>query len=111
MYFTEHGEPREGMVALEEELRAQYDEEEYEKKIAQVMAGGCRRPKEEGSEPYRTWNAALQELRKGDYYLLVSWDRRTIERSPYDFLEIDRHHSACCRGRRAVDVWPDLAVR
>ena len=85
MYFTEHAEPREDIVGLEEEFRAQYDEEEYEKKIAQRMAGACRRPKEEGPESYRSWNAALKELRKGDSYLLDSWDRRAIERTSYDF--------------------------
>jgi hypothetical protein len=83
MYFTEHGEPREDIVALEEELRAQYDEEEFEKKIAQLLAGACRRLKRR-LESYRTWKCRSTGTPQRRLLSAGFMDRRTIERSPYD---------------------------
>jgi hypothetical protein len=89
MYFTEGLDASEDPATLNEEFEGQYDTAEYEPKIARLMAHAYRRLKKENPETARSWDAAIRELRKGDHYILVMWNRRSsIERPPHDIFKL-----------------------
>jgi hypothetical protein len=91
MYFTETGEMPEDPIQLNDEFEAQYDTDEYEKKISRLMHSAYTRIKKENPESTRRWNDALKELRKGDHYLLVLWGADpdpAANRPPYDSLKL-----------------------
>jgi hypothetical protein len=71
MYFTETGEMTEDALALNDAFEAEYDDAEYEAKIGKLMRRTHARLKEESPSLASTWDEAVQELRKGDHYLLV----------------------------------------
>jgi hypothetical protein len=74
IYFTEWDDSGGDPIALNEEFEAQYNAEEYEPKIAELMRHAHARLKENSSSA-RTWDEAVAELNKGDHYLLVPLDR------------------------------------
>src|SRR5579859_1740779 len=91
MYFTETDEMPEDPIQLNDEFEAQYDTDEYEKKISRLMHSAYTRIKKENPESTRRWNDALKELRKGDHYLLVLWGAdpdSAANRPPYDSLRL-----------------------
>ena len=61
-------------MPVNEEFEAQYNAEEYEPKIAELMRHAHARLKKENSSSARTWDEAVAELSKGDHYLLVLLD-------------------------------------
>jgi hypothetical protein len=71
MYFTETSEMREDPLGLNDAFEAEYDDAEYEAKIGKLMRRTHARLKEENPSLAPTWDEAVQELRKGDHYLLV----------------------------------------
>ena len=71
MYFTESGDCPEDPIALNDAFEAEYDNDEYEAKMRKLLRNACRRLKHENPQSTRTWDDAVQELRKGDHYLLV----------------------------------------
>ena len=73
MYFTESGEMPEDPIQLNDQFEAQYDTDQYEKKISRLMHHAYTRVRKENPESTRRWNDALKELRKGDHYILVLW--------------------------------------
>jgi len=75
MYFTEWDDSGGDPIALNEEFEAQYNAEEYEPKIAELMRPAHARLKKENSSSARTWDEAVAELNQGDHYLLVLLDR------------------------------------
>ncbi len=88
MYFTETEECPEDPIKLNEEFEARYDTPEYESKISKLLHHAYNRTKRENPETAREWDAALQQLRKGDHYVLVLWDLPSSERPPYDQLKL-----------------------
>ena len=74
MYFTEWDDSGGDPITLNEEFEAQYNAEEYEPKIAELMRPAHARLKKENSFSARTWDEAVAELNKGDHYLLVLLD-------------------------------------
>ncbi len=88
MYFTETEECPEDPIKLNEEFDAEYDTAEYEAKISKLLHHAYNRIKKENPETAREWDAALQQLRKGDHYVLVLWDLPSSERPPYDQLKL-----------------------
>ena len=74
MYFAEWDDRGGDPIALNEEFEAQYNAEEYEPKIAELMRHAHARLKKENSSSARTWDEAVAELNKGDHYLLVLLD-------------------------------------
>jgi len=75
MYFTEVGEMSEDPVALNDAFEAECDSAEYEKKISELMRHAYARLKEENPSPAQFWDEAVQELNKGDHYLLLLLDQ------------------------------------
>src|SRR5208283_3827858 len=71
MYFTESGEMREDLVALNDAFEAEYDSAEYESKVSKLMSHALTRLKKEDPLAARTWDESIQELCKGDHYLLI----------------------------------------
>lgn len=76
LYFTENEEPSEDPLALNAEFEEQYDSDEYEKKISQLMRHAYKAACAEGLASKRQWNAAIHRLSQGDHYLPVMWDAR-----------------------------------
>jgi hypothetical protein len=74
MYFTEWDDSGGDPIALNEEFAAQYNAEEYEPKIAQLMRHAHARLKKENPSSARTWDEAVAELNKGDHYPFVLLD-------------------------------------
>jgi hypothetical protein len=74
MYFSEWDDTGGDPIALNEECEAQYNAEEYEPKIAELMRHAHARLKKENSSSARTWGEAVAELNKGDHYPLVPLD-------------------------------------
>ena len=58
-------------VSVSEEFNRDYEEEEYEHKISQLLAHAYRRGKKLGSAESQLWEDAKQALKGHDYYLLV----------------------------------------
>src|ERR1041385_1148455 len=71
MYFTETDECPEDPYALNDAFEAEYDTEEYQKKISRLLNRAHARLKNENPSSARIWDEAIEELRKGDHYLLV----------------------------------------
>ena len=94
MYFTEVEEMPEDPIKLNDAFEAEYDPDEYEKKVRELMHHAYARIKKENPETARCWSEAIRELSKGDHYILVLWgEYRTYrasagERPPYDFLKL-----------------------
>jgi hypothetical protein len=86
MYFTESAEAVEDPIELNEEFEAQYDNAEYETKIARLLGRAYQRLEKEDPETARTWDVAVRELKQGDHYILVLWRTRRVATSgPWGF--------------------------
>jgi len=86
MRFAEGEDAVENPIELNEEFEAQYNTGEYETKIARLLGRAYRRLKKENPETLLTWNAAIDELKKGDHYILVMWRERLVATSgPWGF--------------------------
>jgi hypothetical protein len=71
MYFTETSEMTEDPRGLNDAFEAEYDDAEYEAKIDKLMRRAHARLQEENPSLATIWDEAVEELRKGDHYLLV----------------------------------------
>lgn len=67
MYFTESADAVEDPIKLNEEFDAEYDNAEYEAKISKLLQHAHDRIKKENPETAREWDAAMQQLRRGDH--------------------------------------------
>lgn len=74
MYFAETEKMAEDPIALNEAFEAEYDSAEYEKKVSKLLRNAHTRIKKESPQSARTWDESVQELRKGDHYLLLLLD-------------------------------------
>lgn len=66
LYFSETGSTLPNMMAISREFDEGYDQDEYEKKIAEVIRRTRGQPNESDK-----WDDAVQVLRGEDHYLLV----------------------------------------
>jgi hypothetical protein len=71
LYFTESGWTIPEMPTVSEEFDREYDQNEYEKKIARLISNADRHTRKESREAYDAWWAAIRFLRKEDHYILV----------------------------------------
>lgn len=95
MYFTETDECPENPIALNEAFEAKYDTDEYEAKISKLMRHAHSRIKKENPEAARKWKEAIQQLSKGDHYILILCNEGldlvpgvSTERPPHDSLKL-----------------------
>jgi len=78
LYFTESYESLPDMMEVAEKFGADYDRDEYEAKIAGLIAGATDRFKKESREEQKTWDDAVKYLRKEDHYILVMVDQGRV---------------------------------
>jgi hypothetical protein len=71
MYFTEGGEMREDAIKLNDEFEADCDSDEYEARISRLLRHARARIKKEDPTRASQWKEAIQQLSKGDHYILV----------------------------------------
>lgn len=94
MYFTETDECPEDPIALNDAFETEYDNDEYEAKISKLMRHARSRIKKENPEAARKWKEAIQELSKGDHYIMILCNGSDLvpgaskERPPYDSLKL-----------------------
>jgi hypothetical protein len=92
MYFTETDECPEDPIALNDAFEAEYDTDEYEAKVSKLMHHAYQRITKENPETARRWKEAIQQLSKGDHYLLILCEeglqRAPTERPPHDLLKL-----------------------
>ncbi len=95
MYFTETGECPENAIVLSDAFEAEYDTDQYEAKVSKLMHHAYQRIKKENPEAARQWNEAIEQLSKGDHYILILCGEGfdlvqggPTERPPHDFLKL-----------------------
>jgi hypothetical protein len=74
LYFSETGWTLPDIMTINEAFELEYDQDEYERKVARLAVGASRRARKESREEYDDWLAAIRLLRKGDHYILVMID-------------------------------------
>jgi hypothetical protein len=74
MYFTESDDAPEDPVKLNDDFEAEYDSDEYEAKISRLLHHAYYRLRKENDAARKNWDLAIRCLRRGDHYLLVTWD-------------------------------------
>jgi len=96
MYFTaETDECPEDPIALNDAFEAEYDTNEYEAKISKLLRHAHKRIRKGNPEAGRKWKEAIQELSKGDHYILFLRGEglglasgKPAQRPPYDSLKL-----------------------
>lgn len=71
LYFTESGWTLPDMTAISQEFDAEYNQNEYEKKIARLIRNAAKHDRKESRDEYDTWWDAIRILKKEDHYILV----------------------------------------
>jgi hypothetical protein len=74
LYFTETGWTLPDMKEVCAEFDSNYDQNEYEQKIASIVGRIKTRLTDEHQQERTNWNRALEKLGEGDHYLLVLAD-------------------------------------
>jgi hypothetical protein len=75
LYFTETEETLPDIYEVNAQFESEYDDSEYEEKIAGLLRNAFRRNREESVEGERRWKQAIADLDKEDHYLLVMVDQ------------------------------------
>ena len=84
LYFSETGWTLPNMMTISREFDQNYNQDEYEKKIGQII----RRIHEQSSGSDGTWDEAVNRLRDEDHYLLVLIDGASSEHAEFSRWEI-----------------------
>jgi hypothetical protein len=87
LYFSETGWTLPNMMAVSEEFDQNCDQDEYEKKIGQVI----RRVSDQPESDHDSWDEAVNRLRAEDHYLLVLNDSAVaspIRQRPRKLLKV-----------------------
>jgi hypothetical protein len=71
LYFTESGWTLPGILEVNAEFERDYDNEEYEQKIAGLVHEIEKQNKAAGGDEQSRWDDAVVKLSEGDHYLLV----------------------------------------
>ena len=71
LYFTESGWTLPDMAAVSESFDREYDQNEYEQKIAKLIRNAAKHDRKESRDQYDAWWAAIRFLRREDHYILV----------------------------------------
>jgi hypothetical protein len=87
LYFSETAWTLPDMAEVNEEFDSNYDQGEFERKIAGVVRNIQRAPMpDKGEEP--SWDKAVHVLRSEDHYLLVLIDSAGTVRPRGDFIKL-----------------------
>jgi hypothetical protein len=71
LYFTESGWTLPDIMKVNEDFDREYDQEEYEHKIAKLIAKTDRRIRKGSRQGYDRWWAAIRFLQREDHYISV----------------------------------------
>ena len=71
LYFTESGWTLPGIMTVSEDFDREYDQTEYENKIARLIKRAYKRVCKGSREEYDAWWAAIRRLGKEDHYISV----------------------------------------
>ena len=71
LYFTETGWTLPDIMQVYEQFDREYDQDEYEKKIAKIVANAYKHILHGSREQYDKWWAAVRFLRREDHYISV----------------------------------------
>jgi hypothetical protein len=92
LYFTETGWTLPDMAAVSAEFDLAYDQGEYERKIAGLVARIAADHHHQNEDEEKRWDAAVYKLSDGDHYLsvLVGLSNSTGKknRPPHDILKL-----------------------
>jgi hypothetical protein len=72
----------EDLFELNAFFEAQYDTAKHENKVAELMEHAYARLKGDNPSSARNWDEAVQQLNKGDHYLLLLLDQTLISCAP-----------------------------
>jgi|HubBroStandDraft_6_1064221.scaffolds.fasta_scaffold696728_2 hypothetical protein len=71
LYFTESAETLPEIFDVNEQFEQEYDDAEYEAKIASLLRNARKRVQKESPDGAQQWRQAERDLRKEDHYLGV----------------------------------------
>lgn len=71
LYFTESGWTLPDMTAVSEDFDRDYDQNEYEQKIAKLIRKAAKHDYKESREEYDSWWSAIRFLNREDHYISV----------------------------------------
>lgn len=71
LYFTESGWTLPDIMRVSEDFDREYDQKEYEQKIAKLVAEADRSVRKGSREDYDRWWAAIRFIQREDHYLSV----------------------------------------
>jgi hypothetical protein len=71
LYFTESGWTLPDIMKVSEDFDREYDQAEYERKIAKVVTKADRRIRKSPGDDYDRWWAAIRFLQREDHYISV----------------------------------------
>jgi hypothetical protein len=71
LYFTESGWTLPDIMKVNEDFDREYDQDDYEHKIAKLVAKADKRIRKGSREDYGKWWAAIRFLQQEDHYILV----------------------------------------
>lgn len=71
LYFTETGWTLPDIVKVAEDFEREYDQDQYEQKIAKLVANAARHIRNGPRDDYDRWWAAIRFLQREDHYILV----------------------------------------
>ncbi len=96
LYFSETGWAPADMAAVNEEFERNYDQSEFEQKMAKVIRG-IRAPSQGGNDE-GSWEEAVRTVRTEDHYLLVLIDLAGVRPASRRFREAcsDCTRDCCC---------------
>lgn len=72
LYFTESGWTLPDMTAVSEHFDSEYNQNEYEHKIARLIRNAAKHDRKESRDEYDTWWDAIHFLRREDDYISVT---------------------------------------
>jgi hypothetical protein len=71
LYFTESGWTLPDIMKVYEDFDREYDQDEYEHKIAKIVTKADKRIRKSARDDYDKWWAAIRFLEREDHYILV----------------------------------------
>jgi hypothetical protein len=71
LYFTESGWTLPDIMEVNEQFESEHDQDEYEKKIARIIAGDYKRVLHDSRDEYDKRWASVRFLRREDHYVSV----------------------------------------
>lgn len=71
LYFSETCSAPHNIISIADRFEREYDEEQYERKIASLICSARRRLRREHADQAQAWSSAVRILRREDHYLSV----------------------------------------